>query len=144
MLDGVYAANERLTDAYADKLHVNYDLDRTLVSFQGNKRENGHRWCKYKEGFSAALMRYIFDRLELKSGKLLDPFAGSGTALFTASDYGLDAVGIELLPHCAEIIKTRNVLHTVAPMLWLHLFVNLQSRNLGSSLAGENHLHIFG
>ncbi|MCD4823736.1 MAG: site-specific DNA-methyltransferase [Phycisphaerae bacterium] len=115
MLDSVYEANDQLTNAYADKLHVNYDLDRTLVSFQANKRENGHRWCKYKEGFSAALMRYIFDRLELESGKLLDPFVGSGTALFAASDYGLDAAGIELLPHCAEIIKARSILRTVPP-----------------------------
>jgi DNA modification methylase len=115
MLDCIYEANDQLAEVYADKLHVNYDLDRTLVSFQANKRENGHRWCKYKEGFSAALMRYIFDRLELTSGKLLDPFAGSGTALFTASKRGLNTVGIELLPHCAEIIKTRSVLRTVAP-----------------------------
>ncbi len=115
MLERVYEANDRLADAYADKLRVNHDLDRTLVSFQANRRENGNRWCKYKEGFSAALMRYIFDRLEIKSGKLLDPFAGSGTALFAASERGLDAVGIELLPHCAEIIRTRSVLHTVAP-----------------------------
>ncbi len=114
-LGRVYEANDRLANAYADNLHVNYDLDRTLVSFQANKHENGHRWCKYKEGFSAALMRYIFDRLDLTSGNLLDPFAGSGTALFTASDCGLDAVGIELLPHCAEIIETRSVLRTVAP-----------------------------
>lgn len=114
-LDRIYEANDRLADAYAGKLHVNYDLDRTLVSFQANKHENGHRWCKYKEGFSAALMRYIFDRLDLTSGNLLDPFAGSGTALFAASDCGLDAVGIELLPHCAEIIETRSVLRTVAP-----------------------------
>jgi len=114
MLDCVYEANHQLVGAYADKLHVNGDLDRTLVSFQANKRENGHRWCKYKEGFSATLMRYIFDQLKLTSGKLLDPFAGSGTALFAASDRGLDVVGIELLPHCAEIIKTRSVLRTVA------------------------------
>src|SRR5262249_35902723 len=42
-------------------------------------------------------------------GRLLDPFAGSGTALFTASDQGLDALGIELLPCSAEIIEVRQL-----------------------------------
>ena len=39
MLDSVYEANGRLADTYADKLRVNHDLDRTLVSFQANRRE---------------------------------------------------------------------------------------------------------
>ena len=101
---------KRLEARFSGRLNVNYDLDRTMVSFQANKAQNGHRWCKYKEGFSASLMYYVLDRLRLSSGHLLDPFAGSGTALFAASDYGIDGTGIELLPHSIEIIATRNML----------------------------------
>ncbi|MBI4551090.1 MAG: site-specific DNA-methyltransferase, partial [Candidatus Latescibacteria bacterium] len=36
-----------------------------------------------------------------------DPFAGSGTTLFVASQLGLDAVGIELLPIGYELIEVR-------------------------------------
>jgi hypothetical protein len=87
---------------------VNRDLDRTLVSFQANRNEIGHRWCKYREGFSADLIRYIVEKAGLTHGPILDPFAGSGTTLFVSAELGLDAIGIELLPCSAEIIQLRH------------------------------------
>jgi DNA modification methylase len=112
ILQEIRAVDETLQLKFSDKLQVNYDLDRTLVSFQANKNKNGHRWYKYKEGFSSDLIRYIIDELGLKSGCILDPFAGSGAALFTASELGIDSVGIELLPSSAEIIEVRRILRT--------------------------------
>lgn len=110
LLEGIADADRRLTERFADRLVVNQDLDRTLVSFQANKAEQEHRWCKYKEGFSAALMRYVFQAVGLQRGRILDPFAGAGTALFAASECGLDATGIELLPSSAEIIEVRRLI----------------------------------
>lgn len=111
MLTRIKAADDELTLRFANKMRVNDDLDRTLVSFQANKTEIGHRWCKYREGFSAELIRYLIEKTKL-SGTILDPFAGSGTSLFVAAELGLDAVGIELLPCSAEIIDVRcAVLH---------------------------------
>ncbi len=104
-------AEERLHAKFSNTFRINYDLDRSLVSFQANKRQSGYRWYKYKEGFSAELIRYILGGLQLLSGRILDPFAGSGTTLFVASEMGLDAVGIELLPSSAETIEVRNLLH---------------------------------
>jgi len=112
ILQEIRAADEKLHSRFSDKLQVNYALDRTLVSFQANKSKNGHRWYKYKEGFSSDLIRYVLDRLGLTSGCVLDPFAGSGAALFTASELGIDSVGIELLPSSAEIIEVRRILRT--------------------------------
>ncbi len=100
-------ADQTLTERFASKIKVNRDLDRTLVSFQANREEIGHRWCKYREGFSASLIRYIIDRTGLTKGRILDPFAGSGTTLLIAAELGLDAVGIELLPSSAEIVEVR-------------------------------------
>ena len=113
IIEEIKAADDRLHAQFVDKLQVNYDLDRTLVSFQANKTKNGHRWYKYKEGFSSDLVRYIMHRFALNSGCILDPFAGSGAALFTASELGVDSVGIELLPSSAEIIEVRQILRTV-------------------------------
>jgi DNA modification methylase len=111
MLARIKAADDELTQRFAEKMRLNDDLDRTLVSFQANKAEIGHRWCKYREGFSAELIRYLIEKAGL-SGTILDPFAGSGTALFVAAERGLNAVGIELLPCSAEIIEVRRaVLH---------------------------------
>ena len=98
--------DDELEESYRDKLVVNDLLDRRLVSFQANKSANGHRWCKFKEGFSAELIRYILDEVTPK-GRLIDPFAGSGTTLFVGAERGFDTVGIELLPSSAEIIELR-------------------------------------
>lgn len=107
MLSRIQMADEALMQRFAHKMEINHDLDRTLVSFQANREEIGHRWCKYREGFSASLVRYVMDRAGLKEGKVLDPFAGSGTTLVVAAEAGLDALGIELLPSGAEIIEVR-------------------------------------
>ena len=113
ILEEIKTADDRLHAQFVDKLQVNYDLDRTLVSFQANKTKNGHRWYKFKEGFSSDLVHYVMHKFVLNSGRILDPFAGSGAALFTSSELGVDSVGIELLPSATEIIEVRQILRTV-------------------------------
>ena len=99
---------KKIESKYSDKLVINTDLTRQLVSFQANKQQPVYRWFKYKEAFSADLIKYILKSLNLDTGRLLDPFAGAGTALFAGADAGLDTVGIELLPIGYEIIKMRH------------------------------------
>src|SRR3989338_3659708 len=97
-VDLIKAPPPRLEGHFASKLQINHDLKRTLVSFQANKNEPGFRWFKYKEGFSSALVDYVFDRCKINGSRIIDPFAGSGATLFVASRRGLDSTGIELLP----------------------------------------------
>ena len=92
------ATTRRLQAAYADRIRVNPHLTRSLVRFQANKDRPVYRWFKYKEGFSSELVGYLLGSLAARSGTLLDPFAGSGAALFASRDLGWDAVGIEVLP----------------------------------------------
>lgn len=101
-----------LEQEFSDKLEICKDLSRILVSFQGNKSRPSYRWYKYKEGFSASLIDYFLNENNLNSGTILDPFAGSGTTLFVASERGLRADGIEILPISQQIIKKRKVLET--------------------------------
>jgi tetratricopeptide (TPR) repeat protein len=56
------------------------------------------------------LLEYLHNRYRITSGTLLDPFAGSGTALFTAGGFGLAAEGIELLPIGQKIIDTKQLI----------------------------------
>ena len=109
-LEKIDNLNKKLEKRFRDKLIVNHDLKRTLVSFQANKKAAGYRWYKFKEGYSSALVEYVLDKLDIKSGKILDPFAGSGTSLFASAERGLDTVGVELLPICAEIMEVRKIL----------------------------------
>jgi DNA modification methylase len=85
-----------------------------LVSFQANKQLPFYRWFKYKEGFSTELVRFFLERLNIKSGRLLDPFAGMGTTLFTGQELGWESVGIELLPVGAFVIKAREAANHVS------------------------------
>lgn len=87
-------------------------LTRQLVSFQANKNRSSYRWFKYKEAFSAALVEDLLKSGHITTGHILDPFAGSGTALFAASGQGLEATGIELLPLGVEIMRARQSLES--------------------------------
>jgi DNA modification methylase len=109
-LDTIQGLNKKLEKRFRDKLVVNQDLKRTLVSFQANKKAPGYRWYKFKEGYSSALVDYALNKLEIHSGRILDPFAGSGTSLFASAERGLDAVGVEVLPIGAEIMEVRKII----------------------------------
>ena len=98
---------------YKDAYSVNRDLDRRLVSYQRDKTERVTRWCRFKEAFSVSFVRYVIERVGVPEGKVLDPFAGSGTTLFSASESGLDAVGIELLPNAVAIMNVRRTLRSM-------------------------------
>ena len=89
---------EKLYEKYKSIIETNYALNRSLVSFQANKREPFYRWFKYKEGFSKKLVNYFIDKYHPKKGHILDPFAGSGATIFAAREKGWESTGIELLP----------------------------------------------
>ena len=108
-LEKLIQLDRELTQHFAGKLVIQNSLTRSLVSFQANKNIAVYRWYKYKEAFSAPLIEYLFQKHNV-SGKVLDPFSGSGTALFVASDLGNIAEGIELLPIGQQIITTKKLL----------------------------------
>src|SRR6218665_565582 len=82
----------------ADRMETAYHLNRKTVSFQGNKDEPIYRWFKYKEGISSALVKYFLTEYAKKPGRLLDPFAGVGPAVFAGQELGWQSYGVELVP----------------------------------------------
>ncbi|PJF31986.1 MAG: DNA modification methylase [Phototrophicales bacterium] len=98
MLTTIQTNHTTLEARFEGKLVTNPRLNRQLVSFQANKTKPRYRWFKYKEGFSEALIHYLFDVFHITQGHLLDPFAGVGTSAFVALERGLTATAIELLP----------------------------------------------
>lgn len=102
--------NRKAEADWADKLRVDNSLTRALVSFQANKGRAVYRWFKYKEAFSAGLVEHLLHKYRITRGTLLDPFAGTGTALFVAGGMGMKAEGIELLPLGQTVIATKQLI----------------------------------
>lgn len=110
ILAAIDAVDHKLGQYFQEKIKFQPILTRQLVSFQANKPRPQYRWYKYKEGFSASLVELLLSKYGINSGKILDPFAGSGTTLFAAAENGIDADGVELLPIGQQIILTRKCL----------------------------------
>jgi DNA modification methylase len=101
---------DKLFGKYADKIEKTEEFSRKTVSFQANKLEPVYRWFKYKEGFSAILVKNLLKKYCPTGGNVLDPFAGAGTTLFASRDLGWDATGIELLPVGAFVMDVRQAI----------------------------------
>ena len=93
---GPSEARQRLYQRFAPRIQIGRHLSRKLVSYQGNKNAPGFRWLKYKEGFSASLVKGLL--AQTAAARLLDPFSGAGTAPLTAASMGLHGTGIEIMP----------------------------------------------
>lgn len=98
---------DRLLQHFRDKMTLNGKLDRKLVSSQDDKKQPFYRWFRYKEGFSSKLISYLLTEVHPQVGTLLDPFAGSGAALFSAASLGWEAKGIDVLPVGQYIFNAR-------------------------------------
>jgi DNA modification methylase len=109
-LDHIERLDQKLLKQFKTKFLIQPSLTRAIVSFQANKIRAIYRWYKYKEGFSASLVTSLLNDYKISSGIILDPFAGSGTALFAAAESNINADGIELLPIGQEIITARTLL----------------------------------
>jgi DNA modification methylase len=104
--------------AKKEKLLVNNDLNRGLVSFQDNRDKPFVRWMKYREGFSEKIVQYFIEHYEKETShkpkNILDPFVGSGTTLNVASSLGIKSDGIELMPVGTKIVEARKAAYEVS------------------------------
>jgi hypothetical protein len=105
---------DALLRRFRSKISPNTDFNRQLVSFQANRQKPIYNWFRYKEGFSAEMVKHLIrGQFEGRSGVLLDPFAGAGTALFTGRSLGWKTIGIEILPIGKAIWEARHLAHLV-------------------------------
>ena len=88
-----------------------------LVNFGENLEIPYHRWFKYREGYSAELVRRIINNADIspKEYYILDPFCGSGTTMVVASSLGFSSIGIDVNPSITVTVnKKEKVLDVTA------------------------------
>jgi len=73
-----------------------------LVNWAGGAAEPIHRWFRYREGFSPALLAELG-----LGGRILDPFCGSGSIMVGAAQQGRTAVGIDVNPLATFVSRVK-------------------------------------
>lgn len=87
-------------------------FNRQSVSYQLSKKDCLHRWLKYKEGFSANLVKILLDDFGLKKGDMVaDPFMGSGTTALVSILNGYNSIGFDILPMSQIAIKAKTLVY---------------------------------
>lgn len=72
---------------------------RAAVTFVPNKKAGIHRWYKYTQGYSGALVHTLLEELQVTApATVLDPFCGCGTTNVVCRQVGLNSVGVEISP----------------------------------------------
>lgn len=129
-----------LENKYINKIITNFDLNRQLISNQDNKKIPIYDWFAYKEGFAYKLVQYLINEFGRNNvNDILDPFAGSGTTLFASKDLNINSVGIELLPVCEYIMRTRNAVEELENIEDLtNVIVNILNLNYNELETNEN------
>lgn len=82
-------------------------LQRSFSVWRELDKNNEERKLKHPAMFTSKLMNRILESYTCKSGMLLDPFAGTGTALLAALNNNMEAVGLDINPHYREVFKNR-------------------------------------
>lgn len=84
------------------------DTSKNASTFSDNLSLPINRWFRYSAGFSAPWVRSVVHR-EKQAGRstVLDPFAGSGTALLESESCGLESTGLEAHPFVARVARAK-------------------------------------
>ena len=109
-----YPQEERLEleNRYWALTEITDKFNRQSVSFQLSKKDKLHSWLKYKEGFSAELVRIILTEFDVQKGAtVLDPFMGSGTTALVACMNGINSIGYDILPMSKISIQAKSVVN---------------------------------
>ena len=99
-----------------DELYAALDLElswseRALPEHVRTKHV--HRLHPYHGKFIPQLVEVLLDRYFTRGAHVLDPFAGSGTALVQALESGLDATGVELAAFNCLLIGVKTAAYDV-------------------------------
>lgn len=106
------SARRAIEEKYWPITKITDRFNRQSVSYQLSKKDNLHRWFKYKEGFSANLVKILLDEFGLNKGDIVaDPFMGSGTTALVSILNDYNCIGFDILPMTKIAIKAKTFIY---------------------------------
>lgn len=121
-----------LENKFSNSIIESSSLNRKLVSFQMSKKVPFYRLFPFKEAFSPQMVEMFIKEYPKNTGRVLDPFSGTGTTLFSAKEMGFDSVGIELLPIGEFVFKSRKAAENVDLNILLKTIKQIKSLNFSA------------
>src|SRR4249919_4241767 len=113
--------------ASQDALYAELDLDLSWSERELPERERTkhvHRLHPYLGKFIPQLVETLLDRHVPAGGRVLDPFAGSGTTLVQALESGRDATGVDVAGFNCLLMRVKTKRHNLETLrrdlLWAH------------------------
>jgi len=108
VMPGTAQAREQLAVKYGPLLSEQLEFGR-LVTYVANKNQPIFGWFRFKEGFSAQLVKeLVTNEWLLPQGSIiLDPFAGCGTTLLTCQELGYFAIGCDIMPIAVFVTQVK-------------------------------------
>ena len=82
-------------------------FDPVTVTFKGGAKEPFVRWYPYLQGYSPQFVETIIEKYAPNSKCIIDPFAGTGTTAFTASNLNKKSYFCEINPVMQFIALTK-------------------------------------
>lgn len=82
-------------------------FDPVTVTFKGGAKEPFVRWYSYLQGYSPQFVQAILEKYAPDSKCILDPFSGTGTTIFTASQLNKKSYFCEINPVLQFITLTK-------------------------------------
>lgn len=116
MSSAAISSRDDLDIKYAGLLSERLDFAK-YVTYVANKQQPVYGWFRFKEAFSARLVReLVTDEWVLPPGStVFDPFAGCGTTLLACQELGYAAVGCDAMPIAVFVTRVKLAHHKVDP-----------------------------
>lgn len=99
-----------------DSIEKDYGFDLTHVTFKGGDKVPFRRWYPYLEGYSPEFVKKILAHFAPNAQVVLDPFGGTATTAFVASELGLTSYICEVNPLMQFIFDVKTRIQIAAPM----------------------------
>ncbi len=136
-----YAKQEERSINQIAKRLIKKNLDRSKfqkkdITFEGSKLIPFQRWYPYIEGYSPDFVKSLITHYNLENSDCIyDPFAGTGTTLFSADTFGIKTVYTEINPLLQFLINTKVRILQAPAQVRSNLSVNI--RKLAKNFCSE-------